>query len=437
MTSILSSKAAQVVNDLDFQMLVKEYSPWSPARGSPSETQRATVQAMTAIIACIERLALDGRDLPAPRFKYVTLPIGEPDVPSIVGLPNNTSRELSPLDWTSAAVFVVVEPSPLSLEAHEADAVKMGHKRRATLAEIMRERPGHPGKRPRKGSVPEDEEMFLINSPDVPGDPERESDRNEGIHEEPALTRTRANIEKIATEIISKDIRRHVMGVHIGGHTVRFWYFDRAGSVRTTSIDLRGDGEVFVGIMLALQCADDFTLGFGFDGAVAERAGDTDEDGATGSFPGLIVDGRLIELMESIYANPVLYGSATSFFRARLAMTQPSGLPKPVRSALDGLVGDIMVKLSWSPAGESQLSDQLFRLANSNLESNSPRLLSSSTVVRLSGSLRAQLCPTGWFQNLELHAQVLDTVCGPLSSVKNESTFRAAFRSLVEGNECS
>lgn len=211
--------------------------------------------------------------------------------------------------------------------------------------------------------------------------------------------------------------RRHVLGVDITGFMMRLWYFDRAGAVYSTAIDIRAQPVRFISTLISLQCASDAQ--WGIETAIVIPSG---TPSLFGTVSGYCVElgPQQFELTSATHLTQSLYGPATAIFDAQKF------------SATGSFSGNVVVKLSWQPTHVVP-DDELFRLAEQEGVKGVAKLYLSASLARLSGSYRDGLCSYNSYCDRELRVQIFGPLLIPLYTITDVPTFKAAFKSLVQG----
>jgi len=221
--------------------------------------------------------------------------------------------------------------------------------------------------------------------------------------------------------------RRHVVGVHVCRMKVRFCIYDRAGTIYTTPLDLRGDGQRIIAAFISLSFLDAFSLGL--EPFLALKTPASPSRLLQGGINYVIdVDGLRLRTDSLLHAGEVI-GRGTTVYSATLVPAQSSD------GALSTLGTEMplhmVVKLSWhTPHSHSE--DELLRLAEERGVQGVPRLYRSAVTHRVSEGIRSRLVPAPMYADRELRVQVIGPVARPLYEVADLETFKTAFRSLVK-----
>ncbi|KAF8329983.1 uncharacterized protein EI90DRAFT_3061152 [Cantharellus anzutake] len=232
------------------------------------------------------------------------------------------------------------------------------------------------------------------------------------------------NLIQYATEAICiPGNRRHVLGLHVEGGTLQFWYFDRAGSVSSTMLDLEKDEHQIVATLLHLSLASKACLGYeSFFKLSSKRGGRREWWTAEGHE--IEVGGEQYKLVDVIHLASSLYGRGTTVFGAQRLHGPENDLPIP---------DSVIVKCAWQPVSKHN-EDELFRIAHARGVEGIARLYGSTIVGRLSEGTRGRLCNQRYFQDREFRIQVMGPRCMPLYKVKGLDHFKIAFTSLVQAH---
>jgi len=144
--------------------------------------------------------------------------------------------------------------------------------------------------------------------------------------------------------------RRHVVGVHVCRMKVRFCIYDRAGTIYTAPLDLRGDAQRIIAAFISLSFLDAFSLGL--EPYLASRTPASPSRLLRGGANYVIdVDGLRLRTDSLLHAGEVI-GRGTTVYSATLVPAQCSD------GALSVLGTDIpsrvVIKLSWHTRALSQ-----------------------------------------------------------------------------------
>lgn len=393
LSSTIRAAAGHISDHDDFKVQLEVMSHWTRVTGQfgPTETQDALARQLAALLDCLSRLGRKFDPQLEARYSLKRVPDGEG--PSIIAVISADQ------EWPDAATFLCVHPWPLNYGREDVSAA-------LPQAKI-----------PAEG--PNDSQTLAPPRTDTVG-----------VNAFTPLSRARpsgANAENMLNYAIetmaNTGTRRHVIGIDVEGFDARFWYFDRAGSVHSTAVNIRADPTRFIGLMLALQCSDSALWGSEANLTPQKESGSSFGD----------VDGHQFhlgqhrfELIRPIHVTWSLFGRSTSVYEARYTSRQdkPGGLLSIPES--------VMVKFAWQPADQTS-EDELYRLVEQQGMEGVARLHLSAGLVRLSNSLRGQLCPPGTYLDRELRVQILGPSCVPLYTLTDLATFKEAFRSLLKG----
>ena len=221
--------------------------------------------------------------------------------------------------------------------------------------------------------------------------------------------------------------RRHAIGVHVKAMEVRFCFYDRAGTIYTTPLDLRSNARRIIAAIISLSFLDAFSLGLEpYLAANTPAAPSRLLQG--GNNYSVEVDGLCLCTDSLLHAGE-MFGRATAVFSATIMPRESSN------TALSALGMDVpsrvVLKMSWhTPSSHSEA--EFLRLAEKRGVQGVARLYRSATLHRVSEGLRSRLVPALMYADRELRIQVIGPLARPLYEVDNLETFKAAFRSLVK-----
>lgn len=347
----------------------------------PSDAARMTVRRLLDVFRVIDQCAtaqgLEGR--------YRLLTNSTDDSPSIFGVPKTDKRDIH---WNGASFFVVARPAPAEEFEHASHSTTHSDDNLEATAMLGAFAPTQTQSLGRAGK-----QMF-----------------------------------ECAFQMMTRSgTRRHVVGVDLEGLIARFWYFDRAGSVCTSPINIRTQPEKFIGALLSLQCANSDQLG-----SETSLTPKEDRFSTFGSIEGyqLAVGTNMFEIIRPVHITRSLYGRCTSFFEAQTRHSRGS------HENVITLPERVIVKFSWQLVTQ-QDEGQLFRLVEQRGVEGVGKLYLATCLARLSDSYRGQFCPQEAYQDRELRVQVMGPVCVPLYTITDLTTFKSAFRTLVQGDSIS
>ena len=221
--------------------------------------------------------------------------------------------------------------------------------------------------------------------------------------------------------------RRHVIGVYVKRMKVRFCFYDRAGTIYTTPLDLRSDAQCIIAAIISLSFLDAFSLGLEpYLAANTPAAPSRLLQG--GKNYSIEVDGLCLCTDSLLHAGE-MFGRATAVFSATIMPRESSSV------ALSALGMDVpprvVLKMSWhTPSSHSEA--EFLRLAEKRGVQGVARLYRSTIAHRVSEGLRSRLVPALMYADRELRIQVIGPLARPLYEVDNLETFKTAFRSLVK-----
>ena len=264
--------------------------------------------------------------------------------------------------------------------------------------------------------------------------------------------------------------RRHIYGIHVSGLHIRFYYYDRAGVIKTTPLHLESDARAVVSTLLRLQTLDAFQLGvesFFHPRPVYPWPSGNIFSSIVGQV--VEVEARRFKITDIISSSFSRFGRGTSVYGAVLvsdakgkaqkaappppSRTAPNPIRKsarisaqqkpvlPKQRAQDAAVDasltidpnePLVLKMSWQLRSR-QSEDALLRLAAAEGVEGLIRLYGSTTVGCLSHGVRGQLLRPDEYHDRELRVQILGPRCTKLKNVKDVEHFKTAFRSLVQG----
>jgi hypothetical protein len=258
--------------------------------------------------------------------------------------------------------------------------------------------------------------------------------------------------------------RRHVIGILITGSNLQYYYFDRAGSIRTSPIPIFANTEQFVASLIRLTMLTPAQMGLQpYDSARAPAKAkfsrvlfcEAEIEGVRYRISDVIGTDR------SLYGSGVVYYSATNLGAALREESRPSKDDKPVDFSYDrdnedhkekmenhrkeleaeqrakeerraAIPHRVTLKLSW-PLVSSTSDDRLFELASKRGIDRVPRLFGSRVAGRLSDGPRDALVSREFYQDRVLQVQVLGSVVRSLCSIKDGAELRDAFIGSVKG----
>ncbi|KAF8328422.1 uncharacterized protein EI90DRAFT_1575907 [Cantharellus anzutake] len=221
--------------------------------------------------------------------------------------------------------------------------------------------------------------------------------------------------------------RRHILGLHINGLDFQFWYFDRAGSICSSTINILHESKQFITSIIQLSLADKECLGY--ETLFRAPMGSKRRSWSDIRDHEVEAEGHWFKLISVIHSSSSLYGRGTSVYEA----IKMSNISSHSSGASFSESNHVVVKLSWQP-GSKHREDELYRLAHQRGVQGLATLHASCTAFVLSeGRIRRMLCKVGSFQDRELRMQVLSPFCVPLYTIKALNTFKEAFISLVQG----
>ncbi|KAF8317404.1 hypothetical protein DL93DRAFT_2077061 [Clavulina sp. PMI_390] len=252
--------------------------------------------------------------------------------------------------------------------------------------------------------------------------------------------------------VFSQGNRRHVLGLSINRLSVRFWLFDRAGSIRTPGGNdaMRLNEPSFISHFLRFLLHSDEQLGLEgtFEPESKERSSMSSLRPEVGARI-RILPSEEYKVLECLHVQKDLYGRGTSVWMCELASGRPStgsangqsemmGADEELEEGyVDPLVGPIpqkvVIKFTWQRAEWPDESELHHLVAQAGVQGVA-KLYRTRYIERLSRHFRGRLLDASLFRDRELRAQVFGPVCQPLRVVKELEKFKAAFISLVQAH---
>ena len=343
-----------------------------------------------------------------------------------------------PWDWSDIAIFVefgaVEFESQLEELSRQIPASKTAETEYRTPTATLDPGPTRQWSPSRKRDV---SPSASIDDPCPPKRPRRQSTRAERSGDAPPhfseVNKTSAaaspkhkppaELARCALEVFhSRGNRRHVLGLSLAHRGARFWYFDRAGSIRTPQLTL--SQRPFVRALMKFAFCGAAQLGLE---DVFVPPGGNPSPPIFNTVEGWMiqVQGSTFTINEALHSAEELYGRGTAVFSVTSrAAEEPSG-PYP-------LPRNVVLKLSWQLTSWHD-EDALYRLAAEHDVEGISRLYRSAPLSRLSHGFRGRLVDRTHFFDRELRAQVLGPLCVPLYRVKSLDDFKKAFIALVKG----
>ena len=228
-------------------------------------------------------------------------------------------------------------------------------------------------------------------------------------------------LARCALEVLcSKGNRRHALGISFADREARFWYFDRAGSLRTPKLTV--NGRPFVRALMKFAFCNAAQLGM-------EDAFNPPKDNLSPPIFDRVegwtihVQGSTFTISEILHSAQELHGRGTAVFSADGEAAESS------RS--HSLPPKVVVKLSWQLTSWHD-EEALYRLAAERGVQGVSHLYRSASLSRLSHGFRGRLVDATRFCDRELRAQVLGPLCIPLYRVESLDNFKKAFIALVK-----
>jgi len=220
--------------------------------------------------------------------------------------------------------------------------------------------------------------------------------------------------------------RRHVLGVYVKRMKIRFCFYDRAGTIYTTPLDLRDNAPRIIAAFISLSFLDAFSLGL--EPYLAAKTNIPPSRLLQGGENYVIdVDGVAFRTNSLIHAGEIS-ARGTAIFEA---VPAPPENATTAESTWVDVPPRVVVKMSWHTP-EAHYEDQLLRLAAERGVAGVARLYRSAVGPRVSEGLRRRLVPDVMYANRELRIQVIGPLARPLHEISDLKTFKAAFKSLVK-----
>ncbi len=294
------------------------------------------------------------------------------------------------------------------------------------------------------------------------------------------LPTPRDNLSQYAMEAFSAiGNRRHILGLYVVGTLVQFRYYDRAGTISSTDIDLDKDPQEFAAAVMCFSLMTPQLLGREPLFTKAPKTVKTNSPFGTLTGAKIRVDGLTFEIDAPVYVSRALFGRGTAVYRAFHITDHPpvnddqaddgaysfeekgevyrpgeephtydeedeSGQeekdgkeamrkPPPRRKRAPKVV---VIKLSWQPVDQDN-EVELLKEARRGLQiSCTPYLFATRVGGKLSDydrrfNLPDPLTVPGQFTDRVLRVQVMGPVLMPLPSIGY--TFREVVMSIIEG----
>lgn len=234
-----------------------------------------------------------------------------------------------------------------------------------------------------------------------------------------------SNVDRI---VAATGNRRHVLGMYVRGLKIRFYLYDHAGTIYTTSLDLRKDAQRIVASVISISFLDSAALGL--EPILKPKTSMSPAELFSKAADCYIeVDGTSFYCQSLLHA-PTIFGRGTVVYEAIPAGPDSTG--SPVLSNEADVPAEVVLKLSWQlPSSNSE--EEMLKVAAERGVQGIARLYRSATVCRLSEGLRGRLVPAKLYADRELRVQVTGPRATLLAEVEDLETFKTAFRSLVTG----
>jgi hypothetical protein len=468
-----------------YEAAVPRISYDSPLRKTPGMEPRAIMMDMLNLVNRLANNEL--KDSPnAPRFVtpiHYKYSWSSPDpldgIPALlpcVGtwIDSNGVRDID--NWKNAVLFIDIRPEEGYLTgAHtegQAPPIAEKHRASAEAAESSsapkknngKRKRGesistHASKRSKRGSTPTggtSKPPRPLETKALPPIVESTSSHaKDGRAMEPLLVEDDRAMSRYANEAMSGlGNRRHMMAILVEGLTFRFWYFDHAGSIRTSRLHLLRDTEKIAAAIINLSLL------------TAEQLGLQPMSGPDPSIPKsmfrsvkgceISVDGVRYEIHDVLHRDRDLYGRGTVIYSAYTKRASQSeqgkgkqivlydeSVPDQVRAEIDRereerearwerIPDTVTIKLSWRLVS-SPSDDELFSIARERGADSVVTLYGARVAGRLSDGVRDALVSPEFYQDRVLRVQVFGPIYEPISSIADVPTLQKAFISCVQG----
>jgi hypothetical protein len=222
--------------------------------------------------------------------------------------------------------------------------------------------------------------------------------------------------------------RRYAISMRLLGSQLRFYYFDRAGCIVTSPIDVLESPATLVGAVINLSLCTRKTLGMETACRVPLPEAKLKER-LCPQITDLVFDieGRRYQAEEVKLYNFPLYGRGEITINAR--MLNPDVF-EPDDNAPNRAV-NVTWREWWQPVTRLP-DDALYLLAEERGVQGIQKLLASMSAGRLSEDVRGRMVPREMYGDQELRVQVLSTRYSYLCKVTNLTWFQKAFVSLLK-----
>lgn len=466
-----------------YEAAVPRISFDSPLRKTPGMEPRAVMMDMLNLVYRLANNELKD-SLNAPKFVtpiHYKYPWSSPD--SLEGIPallpcvgtwidSNGVKDID--NWKNAVLFIDIRPeeghspratvkaSPMA-ENHQASAEAAGSGSASKKGKGKRKRgesiSAHASKRSNRGSTPAAGTSKTPLAPETKTLPpiaeSASSHAEDGCTTGPLLVDDDRAMSRYANETMSSlGNRRHMMAALVEGLTFRFWYFDHAGSVRTTKLHLLRDTEKIIAAIINISLLTAEQLGLqpisGPDPGIPESM--------FRSVKGceISVDGVRYEIHNVLHRDRNLYGRGAVTYSAytnraskgekgmgKEVVLYDESVPDQVRAELDRdreerearwerIPDTVAIKLSWRLVS-SPSDDELFSITQERGATSVVTLYGARVAGRLSDGVRDALVPPESYQDRTLRVQVFGPIYEPISSIAGIPTLQKAFISCVQG----
>ncbi|KAF8338021.1 uncharacterized protein EI90DRAFT_3041335 [Cantharellus anzutake] len=110
--------------------------------------------------------------------------------------------------------------------------------------------------------------------------------------------------------------RRHVLGILVAGTKVQFRYYDRAGTISSTDIELEKDAQEFAAAVMCFSLMTPQLLGRELLFTQIPKSAQTNSPFGTLTGAKIRVDGLKFEIDKPVYVSRALFGRGTAVYRA-------------------------------------------------------------------------------------------------------------------------
>lgn len=260
-------------------------------------------------------------------------------------------------------------------------------------------------------------------------------------------------MSRYASEAINElGNRRHMIGILVEGYEIRFFYFDRAGSIRTSKLHLLHDPEKIMAAIVNISLLTVEQLGLQAmkspDPAAVNKGTFRNIRGCEVS-----VDGMRYSIVDILHQDRNLYGRGTIVWSA-LTRRNASEKDKAVvlydehltdearatddrnraekEDKLAKIPEGVVLKLSWQLVSKPS-DDDLYDIAHKRGVNNIATLYGSRVAGRLSDGPRDSLVSREFYQDRVLRVQVFGPVYEPIWKLSSVDQYKRAFIGCVNG----